>query len=100
MNKTLIIIIMAVLCLTAVYAVPVADSLYLKLHKQAQENLKNVPSYAKKDYTRLLKRYPDRLMAFLLAYEENGRLCAIDPKIIEDHYLSVKVLMREKGISQ
>jgi len=100
MNKTLIIIIMAVLCLTAVYAVPVADSLYLKLHKQAQENLKNMPSYAKKDYTRLLKRYPDRLMAFLLAYEENGRLCAIDPKIIEDHYLSVKVLMREKGISQ
>jgi hypothetical protein len=76
------------------------DSLYLSLHKKAQANLKNLPSYAKKDYTLLLKMHPDRVMAFLLAYEENGRLAVTDPMVVQSHYQSVLELMQEQGIKQ
>lgn len=76
------------------------DTLHVKLHKKAVENIKNLPAHAKKDYKKLLKKYPDRLMSFLLGYEENGRLAATDPNIIVRHYNSVRKLMREKKISQ
>ncbi len=76
------------------------DTLYVKLHKKAVENLKNLPSYAKHDYKKLLKEHPDRLMSFLLGYEENGRLAATDPSIILRHYVSVRDLMYEQKIWQ
>ncbi len=76
------------------------DSLYVMLHKQAVSNLKNMPPNIKCDYERLLNKHPDRVMAFLLGYEENGRLAATNPLIIESHYYSVADLMREQGITQ
>ncbi|HPY96943.1 MAG TPA: transglutaminase domain-containing protein [Candidatus Cloacimonadota bacterium] len=76
------------------------DELYNILFQKAQANINSLPSYCKKDYQSLLKKYPDRLMSFLLAYEESGSLAAGQSTIIENHYLSLKDLMDEKGISQ
>jgi len=76
------------------------DALYKDLYGKAQANLKNLPVEIRKDYTKLLKKHKDRVMAFLLAYEENGRLAAADPSVIENHWRSVKELMEEQGIKQ
>jgi len=76
------------------------DSLYVKLQKKAAKNLKVMPGTAKQAYSKLLVKHPDRVMAFLLAYEENGRLAAANPQILENHYYSVTDLMREQGIAQ
>jgi hypothetical protein len=76
------------------------DSLYVKLHKKALANLRHMPPYAKKDYKKLLKDHPDRIMAFILAYEENGRLAAVSPQIVENHWRSVTEMMQEDGITQ
>ncbi|MBP7562729.1 MAG: transglutaminase domain-containing protein, partial [Candidatus Cloacimonetes bacterium] len=87
------------LMFSALYA-DTSDNLLKTLINKAEKNLSVLPSYCKKDYTALLKKYPDLLMSFLLSYEENGRLAVVNPDIIESHYLSVKALMKEKGITK
>jgi hypothetical protein len=77
-----------------------ADSLYNRLHKKAVANLKNMPSAARKDYIKLLKSHTDRVMAFILAYEENGRLAAANPQVVQNHWRSVTEMMQEQGITQ
>jgi hypothetical protein len=98
--KTIIVLLAIMLMGWASLAAKETDALYLKLKKQAERNLKRLPAPAKKDYSTLLKNHPDRLMAFLLAYEENGRLAAADPQVVENHYRSVRELMQEQNISQ
>lgn len=96
--RTAGIIIICLLC-SGLFA-KAKDSFYETLKTKAEKNMKNMPSAAEKDYSKLLKKHPDRVMAFLLAYEENGRLVAADPKIVENHYYSVTNLMREQGITK
>ena len=100
MHRRLIFVICSCLMLagSVFLAAKDTDSLYIRLYGQASKNLKLLPQPAKSDYTKLLKDYPDRLMAFLLAYEENGRLAATNPKVLLNHYQSVKELMQEQGI--
>lgn len=97
-KKLLIVLVLLAACLGI--AAKTKDNLYEQMRKQAISNIKNMPSQIKADYNRLLKKYPDRLMAFLLAYEENARLAAADPKVVENHYRSVRILMSEQGILQ
>ncbi|MFA5465263.1 MAG: transglutaminase domain-containing protein [Candidatus Cloacimonadales bacterium] len=99
LKKIIIFISLMLFCMSYLLAKD-SDELFLKLNKKAKTNLKDLPSYCKKDYQKLLKKYPDRLMSFLLAYEESGSLAQVEASIIEDHYLSVKELMIEKNIDQ
>jgi len=96
--KIISLILLLILCFTL--SAKGRDSLYTALYSKAKTNLKNMPSYARKDYTRLLKKHPDRVMAFLLAYEESGRLCAANPAVVENHWRSVTELMKEQNISK
>ncbi|MFO7660336.1 MAG: transglutaminase domain-containing protein, partial [Candidatus Cloacimonadaceae bacterium] len=89
-----IVLLLALLCL----GLEAKDALYKKLYSKAQDNLKNMPTEIRKDYTKLLKKHKDRVMAFLLAYEESGRLAAVSPAVVENHWRSVKELMQEQGI--
>lgn len=86
--------------ITALAATPPTDDLYAKLHKKALTNLHNLPSATRADYLKLLKQHPDRVMAFLLAYEESGRLAQADPEWVENHWRSVTELQALRGIKQ
>lgn len=94
-----VLVFLALLCPAALPS-RAADHLYDKLYGLARANLANLPKPAKTEYTRLLRQYPDRLMAFLLAYEESGRLLEADPACVEGHYESLAELMEEQGITQ
>ncbi len=99
MRKTIFGFIV-ILFFVSVLKASATDSLYLGLREKADANLKYMPSYAKRGYQKLLKSHPDRLMAFLIAYEENGRLTAVDPQIVQNHWQSVKELMKEQNINE
>ena len=95
-HKFITVLLLLALC----FALQAKDTLYKSLYSKAQTNLKNMPKEIRKDYTKLLKKHKDRVMAFLLAYEENGRLCAVSPAVVENHWRSVRELMQEQGIKE
>jgi len=99
MKRGMLLALLLAMWLSSLLAGGQKDALYETLHKKAVRNLKYLPANARQDYESLLEKHPDRIMAFLLAYEESGRLVQANPQWLEHHWQSVADLCRERKIS-
>jgi len=72
-------------------------SLYKELHSLAKENLKRLRNGQGKAYRRLLNRYPDVVMAYLLAYESDANLQCAAPADVASNYREIVKLLAEQG---
>jgi len=72
-------------------------SLYKELHSLAKENLKRLRNGQGKAYRRLLNRYPDVVMAYLLAYESDANLQCAAPADVASNYREIVKLLAERG---
>lgn len=88
-SKTLLFFLLLALFCSLSAQIKVSPELSKKLYQQAERNIKALPDFKHKAYQKLLNQYPDGLMAFLLASEENAKLLIANPKDIEAHYLSL-----------
>lgn len=88
-KKLLFIFLLLTLSYSLSAQIKISNELSQKLHLQAEKNIKALPDSKYKVYSQLLKQYPDGLMAFLLASEENAKLLIANPNDIEQHYLSL-----------
>ncbi len=85
MKRVILILLMAIL-VTLVQAIQIGSELQKKLTNSAIRNIGFLPKRQKKSLNSLLKKYPDGLMAYLLASEESAKLLLANPKEIEQHY--------------
>jgi len=76
--------------------IPVSDALYSQLLEQAKQNVKALPSLPQKQYGKLLKDYPDALMAFLIGYEESSKLTEANPEDVLSNYESICDLLKSR----
>ncbi len=92
-NRLILLLTILTICMSSLAGkVVIGDSLKVKLTRNALNNLKNLPTKTRKQYSSFLLKYNDGLMAFLLSSEESSKLYAADPEEIEKHYLSYKKL--------
>ncbi len=74
-------------------------TLYQSLRENALDNLSLLPRAQKRDYTRLLERYPDALMAYLIAYEPDSNLAMSSASVLLSHYLAVDEVLKHTGLN-
>lgn len=86
MKKAQILFVLISCFLLSLQAVVIPEKMKEQLNRSVIKNLANLPEKFQKPYKQLLKQYPDGLMAFLIASEENGKLLIADPEILKQHY--------------
>ena len=105
MNKTISVILgMLLLSLSLVAEIPFAltslgkPRLYIDLKNKAQKNLDKLSFSGKREYGRLLRNYPDILMAYLIAYEPDSSLENTPPATIISNYEAIVNLLNKQGL--
>jgi len=99
----LIATLLLLLCLSWLSALPDAftasgnPELYNTLREKAQQNLRNLPKSLQKQYRDLLRRNPDILMAYLIAYESDANLACADPADVDSNYRQILILLNRFG---
>lgn len=104
MKRLVIVLILLQFCFAAFALLPSAlnpesdPTLYRKLLGKAKANLKTLPASQSKAYGKLLKRYDDILMAYLIAYESNANLAQAEPEDLFSNYQELRTLLNREGL--
>lgn len=77
---------------------PGNPQLYHKLNRLAKANLKLLPASHAKEYKKLLKTYPDAVMAYLIAYESDAILAESEPQNFLQNYQAIIELLDKEGL--
>ncbi len=93
----------ALLSLTADLPAPLTATgnpeLYTSINTKAKANLVNMPASLSKPYKAMLRKHPDVLMAFLIAYESNAVLAEANPKDVQSNYDQTVKLLQIDGLN-
>ncbi len=73
--------------------------LYQSLHIKALKNLNLLSRSQIRDYTQLLNRYPDALMAYLIAYEPDSNLAMSSAQTILSNYQATLEVLEQTGLN-
>ncbi|MDZ4181443.1 MAG: transglutaminase-like domain-containing protein, partial [Candidatus Cloacimonadaceae bacterium] len=68
-------------------------SLHKELNQKATSNLSKLDKSTRRAYEAMLKKHPDVLMAYLLAYESDVNLLLADPADIQSNYDQIALLL-------
>jgi hypothetical protein len=109
MPKYLILFILLFTLSTALFALstelPAAltasgnPELFNSISAKAKANLKNMPASLSKPYKTMLRKHPDILMAFLIAYESNAVLAEANPRDVQSNYNQTVQLLQLDGMN-
>lgn len=72
--------------------------LFIDLKNKAQANLDKLSLSSKREYSRLLRNYPDALMAYLIAYEPDSSLENTPPATFISNYQAIVKLLNKQGL--
>ena len=73
--------------------------LYQELQSKAENNLQVLPNKQGRQYRKYLKKHPDLLMTYLIAYELSGVLAEANPEHLMQNYLHIKSLGAKEDFS-
>ncbi|MEF3695202.1 MAG: transglutaminase-like domain-containing protein [Candidatus Cloacimonadota bacterium] len=73
-------------------------TLYQSLREKALDNLSLLPRNRQRGYQGLLERYPDALMAYLIAYEPDANLAMSNHHNIYSNYLATAEVLEYTGL--
>ncbi|HNT52904.1 MAG TPA: transglutaminase-like domain-containing protein, partial [Candidatus Syntrophosphaera sp.] len=105
-RQTFLVLLLLLLWAATAAALPDAftregdPTLYAKLHKLAEQNLRRLDSQQRKAYRRLLREQDDILMSYLLAYESDANLAQAEPQAILSNYREIVDYLARYGTSQ
>lgn len=80
-------------------SVTVSDSLFVDIPAKALSNLQLLPKAKAKSFAKILKQYPDIVMAYMIAYEQSATLAEADPQAVLSNYHTVIELLKTQNPS-
>lgn len=105
MKKTVLLLVGIMLtCVSLFSGLPYAMTavgkprLYIELKKKATDNLDKLSFSGKREYGRLLRSYPDILMAYLIAYELDSNLEDTPVSVFVSNYEEIARLLAKDGL--